>query len=239
MAGSSGGSAAAVAAGQVWLASGSDLGGSLRTPAGFNAVIGLRPSPGRVARGPVALPFSTLSVAGPIARTAADAALFLDALAGAHPEDPLSLPAPSETFLEAARAPRKPARIAYSPDLGLFPVAREVAEVCKQAADRFAAMGVIVEEACPDLSDAVPVFQILRAALYAAEMAPRLEAHRQLLKPEVIWNTEKGLALDAGEIGRAELARAPLYWRGAKFIETKLQLLWPTPNEAPHDVDLG
>ena len=99
-------------------------------------------------------------------------------------------------------------------------------------------MGVTVEEACPDLSDAVPVFQTLRAALYAAEMAPRLEAHRGLLKPEVIWNTEKGLALDAGEIGRAELARAALYGRVAEFFETYDLLLCPTAIVAPFDVDV-
>ncbi len=238
VAGSSGGSAAAVAAGQVWLASGSDLGGSLRTPAGFNAVVGLRPSPGRVARGPAPLPFSTLSVAGPIARNAADAALFLDAMSGQHPEDPLSLPVPAASFLEAARAPQRPARIAYSPDLGLFPVEREVAGICLQAAERFAAMGVVVEEACPDLSDAVPVFQTLRAALYAAEMAPLLEGHRALLKPEVIWNTEKGLALSAAEIGRAELARAALYRRVSAFFETYDLLLCPTAIVAPFDVDV-
>lgn len=238
VAGSSGGSAAAVAAGQVWLASGSDLGGSLRTPAGFNAVVGLRPSPGRVARGPASLPFSTLSVAGPIARNAADAALFLDAMSGQHPEDPLSLPVPAVSFLEATRALQRPAKIAYSPDLSLFPVEREVATICRQAAERFAEMGVAVEEACPDLSDAVPVFQTLRAALYAAEMAPLLEGHRALLKPEVIWNTEKGLALSAAEIGRAELARAALYRRVAAFFETYDLLLCPTAIVAPFDVDV-
>ncbi len=93
--GSSGGSAAALAAGEVWLATGSDLGGSLRTPASFCGVVGLRPSPGRVASGPSELPFDTLSVKGPMARNVADAALMLDALAGRHDEDPLSLEAPA------------------------------------------------------------------------------------------------------------------------------------------------
>jgi amidase len=159
-------------------------------------------------------------------------------MAGQHPEDPLSLPAPATSFLEAVRAPQRPARIAYSPDLGLFPVEREVATICRQAAERFAEMGVVVEEACPDLSDAVPVFQTLRAALYAAEMAPLLEDHRALLKPEVIWNTEKGLALSAAEIGRAELARAALYRRVTAFFETYDLLLCPTAIVAPFDVDV-
>ena len=95
----------ALAAGQVWLATGSDLGGSLRTPAGFCGVVGIRPSPGRVARSPGELPFDTLSVEGPMGRTVGDAALMLDAMAGRDSRDPLSLEAPAESFLAAAEAP--------------------------------------------------------------------------------------------------------------------------------------
>ena len=104
--GSSGGSAAALAAGQVWLATGSDLGGSLRTPAGFCGVVGIRPSPGRVARSPGEQPFDTLSVEGPMGRTVGDAALMLDAMAGWDPRDPLSLEAPGESFLRARPSDR-------------------------------------------------------------------------------------------------------------------------------------
>ena len=115
--GSSGGSAAALASGQVWLATGSDLGGSVRTPAGFCGVVGIRPSPGRVAAGPSPLPFGTMSVEGPMGRTVADAALMLDAMAGLDARDPLSLEAPERPFADAAAAPALPARIAYTPDL--------------------------------------------------------------------------------------------------------------------------
>ena len=115
--GSSGGSAAALAGGQVWLATGSDLGGSVRTPAGFCGVVGVRPSPGRVAAGPSPLPFETMSVEGPMGRTVADAALMLDAMAGLDARDPLSLEAPARPFADAAAAPALPARVAYSPDL--------------------------------------------------------------------------------------------------------------------------
>src|SRR3954469_23834102 len=101
-AGSSGGAAVALATGQVWLATGSDLGGSLRTPASFCSVIGLRPSPGRVARGPGEQGFDTLSVNGPMARNVEDVALFLDAMVGWHIEDPISLAKPAETFLVSA-----------------------------------------------------------------------------------------------------------------------------------------
>ena len=238
VAGSSGGSAAALAAGQVWLASGSDLGGSLRTPASFNGIVGLRPSPGRVASGPSQLPFATLPVEGPMARTAEDAALFLDAMVGQHPQDPLSLPAPDLPFIEAVRRAEPPRKVAYSPDLGLFPVDPEVAKICRQAAERFAAMGAAVEQACPDFSGASEIFQVLRAAGFAAKLGPLLESHRDLLKPEVIWNTEKGLALDAATIGRAEHARGELYQRVAAFFGDYNLLLCPAAIVPPFDVQV-
>jgi amidase len=235
--GSSGGSAAALAAGQVWLATGSDLGGSLRIPASFTSVVGLRPSPGRVARGPTALPFSTLSVQGPMARTVGDVALMLDAQAGKHPSDPLSLPAPELPFTTAVDSPTPPKRVAFSPDLGIAPVDPEVKEICAKAATLFEGMGAVVEEACIDLHDAEEIFQTLRAALYAAEHAPLLAEHREQLKPEVVWNIEKGLALTADDIGRAERARGALYERAAQFFQQYDLLLSPAVVAPPFDVD--
>ena len=117
--GSSGGSAVALATGQVWLATGSDLGGSLRGPASFCSVVGLRPSPGRVASGPRALPFATLSVEGPLARNVGDLALFLDTQAGQHPDDPISIPAPREPYVQSGDRRAVPHRVAFSPDLAL------------------------------------------------------------------------------------------------------------------------
>ncbi len=132
--GSSGGSAAALAAGQVWLATGSDLGGSLRIPGSFCGIVGFRPSPGRIARAPAGMPFDTLSVQGPMGRTVGDVALLLDAQAGDHVRDPISLPAPARPFVEAVERPKAPLRVAYSPDLGIAPVDAEVREVCAAAA---------------------------------------------------------------------------------------------------------
>lgn len=236
--GSSGGSAAALAAGQVWLATGSDLGGSLRIPASFCGVIGLRPSPGRVASGPALVPFSTLSVVGPMARTVSDVALMLDAMVGEHPQDPLSLPSPATPFLEAVKHPMGPKRVAYSRDLGIAPVDGEVAGICEKAADSFSQLGAEVDRACPDLSDAVEIFQTLRAALFAAEKATLLKVHRHLLKPEVVWNIERGLKLTAEEIGRAERARGELYRRTATFFETYDLLVSPAVVVPPFDVNI-
>jgi amidase len=234
--GSSGGSAAALASGQVWLATGSDLGGSLRTPAGFCGVVGVRPSPGRVACGPSPLPFDTLSVEGPMARTVADAALMLDAMAGVHAQDPLSLAEPPRPFAEAAARPSLPARVAFSADLGITPVASEVRDACAQAVRRLEAAGVSVEEAHPDLSEAPEAFQVLRAAGFVAAMEDLYRDHRTQLKPDVIWNIEQGMALSAERIGWAKRARGAIFQRVCAFLDSYPLLLCPTACVAPFDV---
>src|SRR3954470_628080 len=194
-AGSSGGAAAALATGTAWLAHGSDMGGSLRNPASFCGVVGMRPSIGRVAHTPVAKIDRNLGVQGPMARNVEDLALLLDAMSGEHPADPLSLPAPASSFLSAARSGSKPRRVAYSPDLGITPVDPEVAAITRKAAARFVEAGAIVEEAHPDLREAHECFHVLRAFDFAISRGALLRTKRDLLKPEVIWNIEEGLKL--------------------------------------------
>jgi amidase len=234
--GSSGGSAAALASGQIWLATGSDLGGSLRTPAGFCGVVGVRPSPGRVAHGPSTLPFGTLSVEGPMGRTVADAALMLDAMSGFEPGDPLSLVSPERPFLAAAREPALPVRVAYSADLGITPVAAEVREACARAVEQLAGAGVEVEEAAPDLTAAPEAFHILRAAGFVADLGDLYRTHRDRLKPDIVWNIEAGLELDAARIARAELARGRLFQEMSAFLAGYELLLCPSACVAPFDV---
>ena len=238
--GSSGGAAVSLAAGQVWMATGSDLGGSLRIPASYCLVTGLRPSPGRVAHGPADLAYDLLVVDGPMGRDALDTALFLDAMCVSHIEDPISLAAPPEPFAEAVREKEKhaPARVAYSPNLGLFPVDSEVAEICAAAAQRFQAIGAAVEDGGPSFKGAVETFQTLRAVLFSAMKADLLRKRRDALKPELIWNIEKGLALQSDEIGGAEIARAKLYRRMATFFSNHDLLLCPTVIVPPFDVDI-
>ena len=103
--GSSGGAAVSLATGEVWLSHGSDLAGSLRTPAAFCGVVGLRPSPGRCGGAPPAIAFNTEAVQGPMARSVMDAALFLDAMAGYDPRIAISIEAPQQSFQEAVRRP--------------------------------------------------------------------------------------------------------------------------------------
>ncbi|GAB4172917.1 MAG: amidase family protein [Thalassobaculales bacterium] len=236
-AGSSGGAAVALATGTVWLAHGSDTGGSLRTPAAFNGVVGLRPSPGRVVRGPRGLPFATLPVDGPMGRTVADTALMLDAMVGLDAEDPLAMEAPEYSFLAAVRQARPPRRVAWSRDLGITVTDPEVAAICEAAARRFEEMGAVVEEAAPDLHDVHDIFQVQRAAHFAAAFMTHLEQRREMLKPEMVWNVEKGLKLTAAEIGRAELARAALVRRAFKFMQGYDLLVCPTAIVPPYPVE--
>jgi amidase len=235
--GSSGGAAVALATGEVWLANGSDLGGSLRIPASFCSVVGLRPSPGLVPHGPGPEAFDDLGVAGPMARDVADLALMLDAMAAFDPRDPLSRPPPAARFLDAVREPRAPARVGFSADLGFLPVEPEVREIAAAAAQRFAERGVIVEDKGPDFRGAAEIFQTLRAVRFVTRYAPLLAEHRLRIKPEVIWNIEKGLTLDGATIARAVRERAALYARTVAFFDRFDLLATPAVIVPPFDVE--
>jgi amidase len=236
-AGSSGGAAVALATGMAWLAQGSDLGGSLRNPASFCGVVGLRPTPGRVARTAGNKVDDRLGVDGPMARSVEDVALMLDAMTGEDARDAVSLPAPQQSFLAAARSGWKPLKVAYSADLGITPVDPEVAAITRAAAQRLSEAGVIVEEAYPDLSEAHETFQTLRALNFAISHRALLENHRDKLKPEVIWNIEKGLALSASDIVRAETNRAAMIRRAFTFFGEYDLLLCPATIVAAFPVE--
>lgn len=236
-AGSSGGAAVALATGMAWLAHGSDMGGSLRNPASFCGIVGLRPSIGRVAHTPIAAIDRNLGVQGPMARNVEDLALLLDAMSGEHPADPLSLPVLPTSFLSAARSGNRPKRIAYSPDLGITPVDPEVAAITRKAAERFAEAGAIVEEAHPDLREAHECFHVLRAFDFALSKAALLREKRDLLKPEVIWNIEEGLKLTVERLERAEAQRVAMTARTLEFFQTWDLLLTPATIVAPFPVE--
>ncbi|MHC2463971.1 amidase [Bradyrhizobium embrapense] len=236
-AGSSGGAAAALASGTAWLAHGSDMGGSLRNPASFCGVVGLRPSIGRVAQTPKFGVDRTLGQQGPMARNIEDLALLLDAMSGEHAADPLSLPVLPTSFLSAARSGSKPKRIAYSPDLGITPVDPEVKAVTRKAAERFAEAGAIVEEAHPDFREAHECFHVLRAFDFAISKAELLRTKRDLLKPEVIWNIEEGLKLSVEKLERAEAQRVAITARALEFFEKYDLLLAPATIVPPFPVE--
>jgi len=220
-----------------WLAHGSDMGGSLRNPASFCGVVGMRPSIGRVAHTPVAKIDRTLGVQGPMARNVEDLALLLDAMSGEHPADPLSLPALPVSFLSAARSGGTPKRVAYSSDLGITPVDPEVADITRKAAARFAEAGAIVEEAHPDLREAHECFHVLRAFDFAISKAALLRSKRDLLKPEVIWNIEEGLKLSLEQLARAEAQRVEMSARTLEFFRNYDLLLTPATIVTPFPVE--
>jgi amidase len=226
--GSSGGTAAALAAGQVWLGTGNDFGGSIRLPASFCSLVGLRPTAGLVPR-LQKQPYSPLNVEGPMARTVADCALMLECEAGWHPQDPLSWPVQRGSYLAAVANPQPPPALAFSPDLGIYPtVDAEVARVFGEAARRLQAGGCNVEQAHPDLRDAYATFQVLRAVSFVANMAPLIEQHRDRIKPDVIANAELGFSLRAADIARAEAAQGEIVRRMARFFERHEVLVCPT-----------
>jgi amidase len=236
-AGSSGGAAVALATGTAWLAHGTDMGGSLRNPASFCGVAGIRPSIGRVAHSPAFKIDRNLTVHGPMARNVEDLALLLDAMSGEHPADPLSLPSLPLSFRSAARSGKVPKRIAYSPDLGITPVDPEVAAITRKAASRFAEAGAIVEEAHPDLREAHECFHVLRAFDFAITKAALLRSKRDQLKPEVIWNIEEGLKLTVEQLERAEGQRVAMTARTLEFFKTYDLLLTPATIVAPFPLE--
>ncbi len=236
-AGSSGGAAVALATGMAWLAHGSDMGGSLRNPASFCGVCGMRPSPGRVATTRTSKLDGNLGQEGPMARNVKDLALLFDAMVGEEPADPVSLPHDGTSYLDAVRSGWAPAKVAFSRDLGITPVDPEVASIVEAAARRFEDAGVVVEEAHPDLSEAHDCFQVLRALSFATSKKPLLDAHRDKLKPEVIWNIEQGLKLTADDIVRAEHQRAAMFHRTLEFFAGYDLLLCPATIVPPFPVE--
>lgn len=211
-AGSSGGAAASLATGEVWLAHGSDLGGSLRTPAAYCGVIGLRPSPGRAGGGSKDYAFSQEGVQGPMARTAEDCALFLDAMTGADPRQPLTFDAPEESFLSATRRAEPPKRIAFSPDLGGYgPVEADVRRLMGDAMAALGGLGTDIVMADPPTEGLDETYLTLRAMTWAAGPMQHPETVTRHFKQTLRENAEQGLALTTGQIINAQRRRSSLY----------------------------
>jgi len=225
--GSSGGAAAALASGTAWLAQGSDLGGSLRTPAAFCGVTSLRPSPGLIAANPGLQPFNVYAQKGPMARCLADLALFADAMAGPSSKAGLSKPHVIGEFRNAAARPVKPLKVAYSEDLGLTKTSPEVAEVCTRAVASLEQENTAVEISHPDLSMADTAFSVPRALDYAQSHGADLANTREILKPENVWNVELGLALTGDEIRQSLDAQGQVFANASRFMQDYDLLICP------------
>ena len=235
--GSSGGAATALGSGMLPIADGSDLGGSLRNPASFCGVVGFRPTPGRVPQVPPEQGWDDLAVLGPMGRTVADAALLFSVIAGPDPRDPISARPPATTFHPVEPTDLRGLRLAWTPDLGRYPVEREVVEVCTAAKPTFRDLGADIEDAAPDLSGADTIFRTLRANLFADKLGPLLADHRHQMKDTVIEEIERGLALTGPDIASAQAERTRLHCRVVEFFEKYDALLLPTVQVLPFSVD--
>jgi amidase len=228
--GSSGGAAAAVAAGMLPFADGSDLGASVRNPAAFCNLVGLRPSPGRVPDAGPGDAWSPFAVLGPIARTVADAALLLRAMAGPDPRDPLSLTDSVDGELESD--PRG-LRIAWSRDVGGLPVAPEVTAVLEARRADLEALGCIVEDAEPDFAGADVAFETLRAVIFAGAFAEIVDD----VKPDIAANTRIGLALTGPQVAQALNLRTELFRRMRALLDRFDAFACPVTQVAPFAVE--
>lgn len=236
--GSTGGGAVALACRMLPIADGSDLGGSLRNPANFCNVVGFRPSPGRVPAWPVVMGWSTLLVEGPMARTVADIAFFLAAIAGPDRRSPVSIDEPGHRFAGPLGRDFKGVRVAWWKDLGGLPVDFRVKERVNAQRRVFESLGCVVEEAEPDFSGADEAFKTLR--FWQSHMAALVrgdpEKNRELVKETVLWEMDLGGKLTAVEIGRAETKRTELYHRVREFMQRYEFFVLPVNQVPPFDV---
>lgn len=230
--GSSGGAGAALAAGMLPLANGSDLGGSLRNPGNFNNVVGFRPTVGLVPNAPTVLPFIGFVVKGPMARSVEDTAFLLSVMAGSDPGDPGCYPSDPSAFLRGLDRDLKGVRVAWCPDLGGLPLDQRVRFVLEAQRATFEHLGCIVEEAWPDLSGADEVFLTIRAWRSWNTLGPLLEKHRAEMKSEAISEIESGARLSGSDIAKAMIRHAEVMERMRRF-QQKYEFTICAVNQVP------
>ena len=235
--GSSGGGAVALASGMIAIADGTDLGGSLRNPASFCNLVGIRPSVGRVPSWPDSLAWYPFSVPGPMARTVQDLALAMAAMSGPDDRSPISLEAPGEIFLNPLARSFKGCKIAFSANLGGLPVEPEVAKVVESTRAVFQDLGCEVVNDEPDISEADEIFMLWRAWRTELRITPLLKDHHANIKETVIWNAEQGLSITGPQLVRAEAKRTELYHRMREFFKKYDFLVLPVSQVAPFSID--
>jgi amidase len=238
-AGSSGGSAVALATGMVPICTGSDTGGSLRNPAAFSGIVGFRPTPGLVASERRGLGWNNLSVAGPMARTVADVCLLLSTMVSDDARDPLATTVHghsvrrAEDFAVPGRIDLSRLRVAITPDFGFAPTERHIAEVFGEKTDLFRHIFAHVENATPDCADADEAFEVLRSLGYLTNHLEKLRARPQDVGPNVRANVEEGLRYSAADVARAQSQQTVLYRRWQDFFRDWDVILTPSITISP------
>ncbi len=237
--GSSGGAGAGLTTGMIPLADGSDLGGSLRNPAAWNGVVGLRPSLGSVPDIPTASGFiNDLPISGPMARTVEDVALLFSVIAGPDPRAPISRLTPGSTFAPPlAPTTLEGLKVAWAGDLDLY-WEPEAYAVPQKAMSVFTDNGATVDEAAPDLSDAMWIFRVFRGLFYRDKGTSVPAEIWQSMKQTLVENIQYGIDLTTDEVMRAEAARTKLHLDVVKFFDIYDILAMPTTQVTPFPVEV-
>ena len=234
--GSSGGAAVALACGMVPIADGSDTGGSLRNPAAFCNVVGFRPSPGRVAS--ESSSWSPLSVSGPMARTVADVALFLSAIAGPQPRNPLTIDEAGARFAGKLDRDFKGARVAWWRGLGGIPFEPEIRRVVDLNRAVFERLGCIVEEAEPDFDGVGEAFATLRHLSYHSSYSALARQRPELIKDTIKWEIAEAERQSAADVARASARQGRMYADSSAFFERYEYFVLPVTQVAPFDLTM-
>ncbi len=233
--GSSGGAATAVAARMLPIADGSDMGGSLRNPPAFCNVVGLRPSPGRVAS--ESSSWSPLSVSGPIARTVADAALFLSAIAGADPRNPLSIHEDPAQFRAPLDKDFKGVRVAWWRGLGGIPFESEIRRVVNGNRKVFEDLGCVIEEAEPDFTGIDEAFPRLRYVANHSRYAPLIRQRPEWVKDTIKFEVAQAERAGGADISRALARQAQMFNQSREFFDRYAYFILPVTQVEPFDVN--
>src|SRR5262249_36045021 len=214
------------------------LGGSIRVPASFCGVLGLRPTPGLVPGYPRTLAWDTLGVTGPLARTVGDIALMLSAIAGPDDRSPISYDVDTSQFAHAVKAPSiKGWRIAWAPDPhGLLPVDEEVARVAQSATRVLQSLGAQVETASPDFSGVKEIVRGTRAVTMVALHADKLPGWRERLQKDLVRDIDEALTRTARDVAHSEVLRSALWHRVREFMASRDLLVLPTVAVPPFPV---
>jgi Asp-tRNA(Asn)/Glu-tRNA(Gln) amidotransferase A subunit family amidase len=241
-AGSSGGSAVALACGMVPIASGSDTGGSLRNPAAFNGIVGFRPSPGMVPSERRGLGWSGLPVLGPMARNAEDCALLLSAMADDDALDPLSYTLPGRAVRKGDPALFPPMsldlaalKVAATPDFGFAPTEKHIQEVFADRVAKLTPLFARVEQASPDCRGSDQAFEVLRAASFLQSHLEKVRNTPDKVGPNVRANVEEGLGYSLADYARAAAEQTRLYRVWQRFFDGHDLLISPAITISPRD----
>jgi Asp-tRNA(Asn)/Glu-tRNA(Gln) amidotransferase A subunit family amidase len=236
--GSSGGAAAALAAGLGPLAEGSDLAGSIRQPAACCGVVGLKPTLGRVPRYPALNSLTSFSCIGPMARTVRDAALLLSVMVGPDERDPSSLPLGSEAFARAADGGIAGLRVAFSSDLGYAPIDPELRAIFLAAVGRFGELGCAVEQADPGFEDPETLFLDLTAPMRAAADLRHLAQWKAEMDPILVDRIDRAAGMTAVDYELATHRRTAMWHVVREFFERFDLLLTPVTAVPPLPLDV-